>query len=152
MRKIAFFLAIVVVSINGFSQKTFVDPHLRQIQHCKFFQKKEKLKRNTKDNRFSHIKTTYNIDLAEDDPKVDILFEFNGNISELERNNIKINTKIGNIYTSKIPLSKIDVLENIMGVKEIELGRPLEPEMDVSRPYIGLDQAHATFPYRGNGV
>jgi subtilisin family serine protease len=69
----------------------------------------------------------------------------------------EVGTVAGNVASVIAPLSRLADLDRIPGMREVELSRPLEPLLDVSRAVAGFDAVHGgTAPpytgFAGSGV
>ncbi|MCP4457158.1 MAG: S8 family serine peptidase, partial [Cytophagales bacterium] len=84
--------------------------------------------------------------------RVNVLMEFDGNANELEKLGVNLRTKVGNIYTADLPIEKLEQIREVEGMKLIETARLAEMELDESRQMVKIDQAHSSYPYRGEGV
>lgn len=54
----------------------------------------------------------------------------------------KIGTKAGNVWTVRVPLSKMNDFTQISGIEYIETDRPAAPALDTARKYTGVDSVH----------
>jgi subtilisin family serine protease len=67
-------------------------------------------------------------------------------------------TRAGNILTVDIPADDLVFLEDLAGIRHVEMSRPLKPLLDVSRSLTGSQQVHGgpappwTGGYTGRGV
>ncbi len=93
-----------------------------------------------------------NIDTLENDPLINVLMQYHGSINKLIQRGAIIDHRQGEFVMAKIPASAIRAISNIEGVVQMELSKPVKYELDVSRNAIGVNLAHNTFPYRGNGI
>lgn len=79
------------------------------------------------------------------------------NETELAAHQIRLNGKFDNIYSVEIPLSRISQLNQIEGIKWVELSRKGHLRLDVSRHEIAADRVHQQVTevgksFTGNGV
>ena len=74
--------------------------------------------------------------------------------SELEAAGFTVGTVAGDVATVTAPLSRIDELGRLAGVRRVELGLPLKPLLNVSAAEIRAVQAHGSAkpPYPAGGA
>jgi subtilisin family serine protease len=73
--------------------------------------------------------------------------------AELERLGIEMRTRVGDIATATIPVDLLDLLEDLPGLRQVEMSRPLKPFLDVSLPNTGGNMVHGASmpPYPMSG-
>lgn len=92
------------------------------------------------------------IDESKSDPVVRVFILSSNDISELIQEGIKIQSKVGNIFTAHLNLSKVSELAQIEGVQTIQIGLPVISELDVSADKIRAPDAWAGFGYQGENI
>ncbi len=92
------------------------------------------------------------VDATETDPIVRAMMKYDGEIDKLNALGIQVQSKIGNILTAHFPLSKLQNLAELNEVGYIEVGKPVELNLDASAPKVRAQEARDAFGYTGQNV
>ena len=150
-------LSVTLITTTSFCQSSRVkiDPYLKAIKRSYETQQKS-FARTTKVERVIKLPNSFfqkfQIDNSNNDPVIRALVEFEGDSATLANAGANPYTKVGSIYTISFPLSRYDEIMSLNGLKEVELGKPMDLQMDEADQFINLSLAKAILPYRGSGV
>jgi subtilisin family serine protease len=95
---------------------------------------------------------TYKNENDINDPIVRVFIKSSSTAEELTASGANVNSKVGDIYTAHIPISKLQDVAGLTGVLAIQMGMPLEKELDASAPAVRAPLARSTFGRTGQGV
>jgi subtilisin family serine protease len=88
-----------------------------------------------------------------EDPRATVLVEFEGELEALEAAGFETNTVAGDVASGSITLKKLSALQEVEGLRRIEVSRAQYPELDLSVPEIRANVVHSGPPgNRGTGV
>jgi len=86
-------------------------------------------------------------------PKIKILLQYTGKVTELEEKGMEIRTVAGDVISGMIALSQLEEIAALPNLIRIESSRPLVRELDASLPETRANLVHVGPPsYRGSGV
>jgi subtilisin family serine protease len=93
------------------------------------------------------------VDTESEQPGVNALIEFSGDINELEVAGFKTEVSVGNVAAGTIDLARLPELESLPELTRIEVSRALYKELDLARPQTRAFEVHVGPPgHRGAGV
>ena len=95
---------------------------------------------------------TPSIDLTKKEPIARVLVHYEGNADLLKSKGFKVQSQTGDFLTVHLPLSRLSEFVNLEEVKYIELGKPLEPHLNVSDLAVRGFEGRDAFSKTGNGV
>lgn len=86
------------------------------------------------------------------EPVIGALIETDSNVNQLEGLGLKVGRMINNIVRIDIPLSKLSEIIALPGIKKIEVGKLIEPSLNVSAPMVHAPQARNSYGLIGKGI
>lgn len=91
---------------------------------------------------------------ADADPIVKTILKYEGHAADLETlPGMRLNHITGSFYTARFPISLLETLAQIPGMRGIELGKPVETQLDESAKSIKMDLVRSRYPnLKGQGV
>lgn len=152
--KLKTILLLSILITNSYTQdwKNKLDPYLSSI-YCQFYDSLSISKSNNEKFNLSFIPLDYELyNKLNFEPIVRTLIVSTGDKNNLVSCGIKIESKVGNIYTAHIPLSKLPIVAELDEVKCIQLGHKVYPNLDISADYIRAPEARNAFDVDGSGI
>lgn len=158
--------SISALVLNSAPQNTYsrnwlkkVDPILSSIHftHSKPLTLTESLAKPGAVVQFSPISSSsaaefLGIDLTQSDPVIRVVMKYDGELDKLNALGIRVQSQIGDIFTAHFPISRLQNLAELDEVGCIELGKPVELELDVSAGKVRAPEARSTFGKSGQNV
>lgn len=131
-----FLLAILGMGADGHHMR--VDPLLGLVS------------RSTEDQRQSlaHCLRLVRTDSTEE---AGVILDYEGDPSALRTAGLRMRSQLGSIRTGTIRLDKLDDISRLPGIKFIEIGKRLDPVIDVSVPETGATSLRSGVPPAWNG-
>jgi hypothetical protein len=92
------------------------------------------------------------IRLEKGEPVIGALIKTDGNTKQIEGLGLKVGRMVNNIVRVDIPISELEEIMTLPSVKKIEVGKLIEPTLNVSAPMVNAPQARNSFGLTGKGI
>jgi subtilisin family serine protease len=146
IQKIPTLVILVVLTLTSiaFGFQARVDPLLRLVSGL------SKTKYHLVDKSVSVLRTS-------NTTYVGVLIDYEGESSNLHKLGVQTRSRVGSIWTASVPVDKLNAVANLPDVKFVEIGRRVEPLIDISVPETRATELRSGIPpswigYTGRGV
>ena len=93
------------------------------------------------------------VSIMEEDPTVQTIVECACDSVSLALPGVDVHSLWGDFFVAHFPVSLLDTLAQVPGIQGLELAKPVDTDLNISRLYVNMDQVETAYPnIKGNDV